>query len=99
MSKQNRIVTPSHDEVRAYGGENVNDEQSSGVDPKANPTGTGSEPSAQPEVNDWRDKFLRAKAELANYQKRAEKDRSDAMRYAHAELARALLPLVDDLER
>lgn len=47
----------------------------------------------------WRDKYLRAKAELVNFQRRAEKDRSDALRYAYAPLVRSLLPIIDDLER
>jgi molecular chaperone GrpE len=94
MSKQNRIVTPSDEEVETYGaaGDNVNDE-------KTHPDSEASGDAGRREAEDWRDKFLRAKAELSNYQKRSEKDKSDAMRYAHAELARALLPIIDDLDR
>ena len=51
------------------------------------------------ELEQWRDRFLRAKAELSNYQRRAEKDRADYLRYANAGLAKALLPILDDLER
>lgn len=51
------------------------------------------------EAEQWKDKCLRAKAELANYQRRAEKDRAEALRYANAGLAKALLPILDDLER
>src|SRR5580765_6362732 len=108
MSKQNKIVTPSEEETAEYGGgpassrsdRDENGPASSSTGPKADPAGSAAtEAPARSEADDWRDKFLRARAELANYQKRSEKDRSEAMRYAHAELARALLPLVDDLDR
>jgi molecular chaperone GrpE len=51
------------------------------------------------EVEQWKDKCLRARAELLNYQKRSEKDRADALRYANAGLVKALLPILDDIER
>jgi molecular chaperone GrpE len=51
------------------------------------------------ELELWKDKCLRAKAEMANYQRRVEKERSDSVRYAHATFATALLPVLDDLER
>jgi len=51
------------------------------------------------EAEEWKDKFLRAKAELANYQRRVERERNEALRYAHAQLMQALLPILDDLER
>ena len=57
------------------------------------------EQPAKSEVDEWKDKFLRAKADLSNYQKRAEKDRADSVRYATADLARSLLPVIDDLDR
>ena len=96
MSKQGKIVTPSEDEVSAYGGES--DQKTDPGGPAA-PDAANTQNATGSEADDWREKFLRAKAEMANYQKRAEKDRSEAMRYAHAELARALLPIVDDLDR
>lgn len=51
------------------------------------------------EIEQWKDKCLRAKAELLNYQRRAEKDRAESLRYANAGLVKALLPALDDLER
>lgn len=51
------------------------------------------------EAEQWKDKFLRAKADLLNYQRRAEKDRAESLRYANAGLVKALLPVLDDLER
>jgi len=83
MSDENKIVTPSDDDLNRYGGE---------------PAAT-QEPPAKSEADEWKDKFLRAKADLSNYQKRAEKDRLESLKYAIADLARALLPAIDDLDR
>ena len=38
----------------------------------------------QSEAEEWKEKCLRAKAELANFQRRVEKDRVDSLRYANA---------------
>ncbi|MHC4819970.1 MAG: nucleotide exchange factor GrpE, partial [Planctomycetota bacterium] len=48
--------------------------------------------------NDWREKYLRSLAEFDNYRKRVERDRELSRRYALEDLARALLPVVDNLE-
>lgn len=48
--------------------------------------------------DNW-DKFLRAQAELDNIRRRAEKDVSNAYKYAQDKLLNALLPVVDSLER
>ncbi len=62
--------------------------------------GEGASPEASnAELEQWKEKFLRAKAELLNYQRRAEKDRAESLRYANAGLVKALLPVLDDLER
>jgi molecular chaperone GrpE len=51
------------------------------------------------EMEQWKDKCLRARAELLNYQRRVEKDRAESLKYANAGLVKALLPILDDLER
>ncbi len=48
--------------------------------------------------DNW-DKFLRAQAELDNMRRRAEKDLSNAYKYAQDKLLNALLPVVDSLEK
>ncbi len=45
------------------------------------------------------DQVLRAKADFQNLQRRAAVERSEAIRYANADLMRSLLSVVDDLER
>lgn len=45
------------------------------------------------------DNLLRAKADFQNLQRRAAVERSEAIRYANADLMRSLLSVIDDLER
>lgn len=45
------------------------------------------------------DRWLRISAELENYKKRVEKERSKFLKYAHESLIKELLPIVDNLER
>jgi molecular chaperone GrpE len=45
------------------------------------------------------DRNLRLQAEFENFRRRAERDRSEFAEYAGMEMARALLPTLDDLER
>ncbi len=51
------------------------------------------------EVQELRDKNLRLIAESQNAQKRAEREKQEALRFAAFEFARELLPVLDDLER
>jgi len=45
------------------------------------------------------DRLLRKQAEFDNFRKRAERDRSEFLQFAGMELARELLPVIDDFER
>jgi len=51
------------------------------------------------ELEAMKDKYLRALAEFQNAQKRAAAERRDAGRRGQAELAKALLPVLDDFDR
>ena len=53
----------------------------------------------QREVEELRDKNLRLLAELQNQQKRAQREKQEAQRFAEFEFARDLLVVLDDLER
>jgi len=50
-----------------------------------------------------RDEYLallqRTRADFENYQKRIQRERADERRYAHADFARALFPVLDNLQR
>jgi molecular chaperone GrpE len=51
------------------------------------------------ENRDLKDRWLRAAAEADNIRKRAEKDRTQSIQSANADILRAVLPIGDDLER
>lgn len=53
----------------------------------------------EPRVEDYKDRFLRAKAELQNVTRRAQSERAEIVRYANADLVRALLVVLDDIDR
>ncbi len=53
----------------------------------------------QAEAADFKDKFLRAQAEIANVTRRLNEERAVAVRNANANFARELLGVVDNFER
>ncbi|MGB3211693.1 MAG: nucleotide exchange factor GrpE [Desulforhopalus sp.] len=54
---------------------------------------------AQKEIEDLRDKMLRAAAENENFKKRMERERLASLKYAGETIFREILPVVDNLER
>lgn len=54
--------------------------------------------SLQEELDTLNDKYLRANAEFENMRKRLEKEKYQAISYAHEQFARDLLPIIDALE-
>jgi len=106
MAKKKKIAIASEEEVEKYGQneksapqEEKNDRPE--TEKKESPQTEDAQPTQEPisETEEWKEKFLRAKAELLNYQRRAEKDRSETLKFANAGLAKALLPIIEDLER
>jgi molecular chaperone GrpE len=55
--------------------------------------------SAREEAKQSFEKYLRAVAEFENYKKRSAKENEDFRKYANEALIKALLPVVDNLER
>lgn len=51
------------------------------------------------EAAQWRDKYLRLSAEFDNYRKRTLKEKMDLVSSAGEDVIKALLPVIDDLER
>jgi len=114
MSRKKKIVIPTQQEVSRYAGEAASNKEAAAgqqsSEPAQSPAVDSAEAPGEPgpeseverlksEAQQWREKCLRAKAELANYQRRSERDRAEALRYANAGLVKALLPILDDLER
>ncbi|MGX6965725.1 MULTISPECIES: nucleotide exchange factor GrpE [Vagococcus] len=57
------------------------------------------EEKLQEELDKMEDQFLRAQAEIANMRNRHKKEREEASRYRAQELAKELLPALDNLDR
>jgi molecular chaperone GrpE len=55
--------------------------------------------AARDEAERFRDRWMRERADLENLKKRAERERSDAVRFGTERLVSDLLGVVDDLER
>jgi molecular chaperone GrpE len=51
------------------------------------------------ELQIYQDKYIRLAAEFENYKRRAQRDQSDAIRYANESLLKNLLSTLDNLER
>lgn len=54
---------------------------------------------ARAEAAEYKDKALRAVAELENFRRRAEKEREDVAKYAISNFAREMMPVADNLRR
>ena len=50
-------------------------------------------------ISELEDRLLREKAELVNYRKRKEEETSKMLMYSNEDLAKSLLPIVDNFER
>jgi molecular chaperone GrpE len=55
--------------------------------------------AAKTEVAEWQDRFLRKAAELENYRKRSEKEKTDSMTLAKSSVLIEFLPIADACER
>lgn len=54
---------------------------------------------AQQLASDWENKFLRVSAEMQNIQRRANEERLNLVKYRSQDLAKKILPSLDNLER
>ena len=99
MTKKDRkIHIADQEEVAEFGGTQPAGEAD---DTAANQAGdpTPSPASPEPAAEDYKDRFLRAKAELQNVTRRAQSERAEIVRYANADLVRGLLVVFDDIDR
>jgi len=98
MSRKNKkkieIATP--DEVAEFVGASADAETQAGG---PEPAPEAAEMPTSADAEQWKDKYLRVKAEMRNFQRRSEQAKSDAIRFANAEFARNLLGVLDDIER
>lgn len=114
MKREKKIIIPTQEEVEELTGQAAStpggepdapeagtaDAAAAPADSEAGPKDGGSATDdVRTEADEYKDKYLRAKAELANFRRRAENSQAEAVRYGNAELIKALLPTLDDLER
>ncbi len=84
MSKKKKIMKEENEEVK-------NESQE---------TPTESEPSsAEVELQEMKDKFLRLYSEFDNYKKRTSKERLELFKTAGQDIITSLLPVLDDFDR
>ncbi|MBN1572051.1 MAG: nucleotide exchange factor GrpE [Deltaproteobacteria bacterium] len=55
--------------------------------------------NAKREASEKHDQYLRVLAEFENFKKRVQKESAESRRYANEELLKAMLPVIDNLER
>lgn len=79
-------------------GQAPSDEGSSATDPSVGAVAAAMA-IATAEVAEYKDKALRAVAEMENYRRRADKEREDVAKYAITNFAREMLPVADNLRR
>jgi len=65
----------------------------------AQPTPEEALAASQAEVQKNWDLYLRSRADLENYRKRAQREKEDLSRFANENLLREILPVMDNLER
>ncbi len=51
------------------------------------------------EMVDWKDKFMRLQAEFDNYRKRTLKEKMELVQSGGADVLKAVLPVIDDMQR
>ncbi|MCE3007566.1 MAG: nucleotide exchange factor GrpE [Bacteroidetes bacterium] len=51
------------------------------------------------EATDWQDRYVRLAAEFDNFRRRTNREKEDLLKYGNTQLLKALLPLLDDLDR
>ncbi|MCL1806731.1 MAG: nucleotide exchange factor GrpE [Oscillospiraceae bacterium] len=56
-------------------------------------------PEPSPEIEEWKDKFLRVQAELVNYRNRTQREMEQRWSESRADTVKELLPVLDNLER
>jgi molecular chaperone GrpE len=55
--------------------------------------------AVQAEALENRDHYLRARADLENFRKRAQREKEDLLKFSNETILRELLPVIDNLER
>ena len=92
----------AEDDAQADGPEETAPDIDAEVDEDAAEDAADPEPSDEPavsELEEMKDRHLRLAAEFENFKKRTRKEQSESRTVAQADLARQILPTLDDLAR
>jgi molecular chaperone GrpE len=88
------------DSVTAAGENGAADPPADGSAPaSASESGVAERDRLLEEKNELVELLKRRQAEFDNYRRRAEREKSDVLEYAHSDSVRAILPILDDFER
>jgi len=100
MSKKKpKIEIASEDEIAQYTETSNSSEAEQAGDTQEGPAQADAAKEAEAQITQWKDKFLRAKADYQNLLNRSARERVEATRFANADFARSLLTVLDDFER
>ena len=86
-SAEAEVMDPDVTGESSDGGEEVPDEGQSEV-----------EPTPEEQIADWRERAIRAAADLENFRKRMEREKREARCYANQALLEELLPVLDNFQ-
>ncbi len=96
ISEENHTPTSEHDVETSNP---VTEGSDAGASEPSQEESSEKESQAEEELEVYKNKYLRLAAEFENYKRRAQRDQSDAIRYANESLLKNLLATIDNLER
>lgn len=99
FSEESPPATTPESNIEKSISESVQTEDDISESPSIDTQEQDTEKQAQEELQIYQDKYIRLAAEFENYKRRAQRDQSDAIRYANESLLKNLLSTVDNLER
>lgn len=99
FSEESPPATTPESNIEKSISESVQTEDDTSESPSIDTQEQDTEKQAQEELQIYQDKYIRLAAEFENYKRRAQRDQSDAIRYANESLLKNLLSTVDNLER
>lgn len=99
FSEESPPATTPESNIEKSLSESVQTEDDTSESPSIDTQEQDTEKQAQEELQIYQDKYIRLAAEFENYKRRAQRDQSDAIRYANESLLKNLLSTVDNLER
>ncbi len=99
MSKKNKPETTQDDLAEDAVEENACDAAEENAEGEAAPAEADPLVKAQQEAEANHDLYLRARADLDNFRRRAQKDKEELSKFANENLLRELLPVIDNLSR